>query len=308
MVGQSSFSQYQLGEMPTQFLVKGSNVMSNFGSVEATHHMWLFFSKQVDILEKIRVKTLEQQGEVWSVLMPLLYAISDSSATVKMISKVGKLRDSFVIGRVVFETAINAMFICSQGDEVARKAKRHAHQKAYRDLERVLEINSEKISLRWTGKDSLPNDQELQDALDEFTSRNGREVTNWTPENVKERIEKISSKYGTDVSRRLQFGLLSIYRHASEIAHGSVFGALYVLGLTSPGGIKSPEELEYLQRGQLSMTLLMLGLTISALIIVIETELGDNELTMESKACFEILKEEPWLKESLQSGQGRHIT
>ena len=271
--------------------------MGSFGSVEATHHLQVFFAKQLELCNRLRHEITNQQGDVWVSLIPLLYAVTDSSDTLIMLSQKGNLRDCFVIGRTIFETIVNALYICTQGDKAARKAKRHAYQKAYRDLERDLQINTEKISIRWTGKDNLPKDPELNFAIEEFTSKAGREITSWTPENVKERIELISSKYGNKVSRQLQFGLLSIYRHSSEIAHGTLFGALFALGMTSPGTPKTSEELAQYQRGQLSMILLMLGLSISAIILVIEKELGQIEFSTESEQAIEILKGEPWLKD-----------
>jgi hypothetical protein len=123
--------------------------------------------------------------------------------------------------------------------------------------------------LKWNGEVKSDSNPELQAALAEFTSKKGREITSWTPETVQEQIETIDARYGKRISTNLQFALMSIYRHESDIAHGTFFGALFALGLTSPSGPpKSPEELQIHQRQNLSMLLMMLGLATSALIMV----------------------------------------
>ena len=61
---------------------------------------------------------------------------------------------------------------------------------------------------------SRQSDAELQADLAMFTNKKGREITQWTPETVKERIDAIDSKYGPRASGDLNFGLFSIYRHS----------------------------------------------------------------------------------------------
>ena len=129
-------------------------------------------------------------------------------------------------------------------------------------------------------------------ALTEFTSKKGREITSWTPETVQEQIEAIDARYGKRISTNLQFALMSIYRHASEIAHGTFFGALFALGLTSPSGSpKSPEELQNHQRQNLSMLLMMLGLATSAFIMVLAIEIPSlSNLVIESEKVIKELQ------------------
>jgi hypothetical protein len=122
---------------------------------------------------------------------------------------------------------------------------------------------------------------------------------------VQEEIEVIESFYGTSVSVNLMFALISIYRHASEISHGTYFGALFALGLVSPSGIPtSKEETEKLHRGNLSMILMMLGLSISSLLVILFKDMQSaslKELAIQSKEAVEELKKEPWAKEKMPS-------
>ena len=268
-----------------------------FGSTEATHRLWLFFNKQIQLLEQARNAVMQETAERWSVLTPLLYAVVDTGGSISSLAQMGKVRDCFVLSRTAFETIVNICFICAKGDEAVRRARNHAMQKAYRDLSRELDISGQKLILKWKGEVELDRHPELRTALSEFTSKKGREITSWTPETVQGQIEVIDARYGKRVSTNLQFALMSIYRHASEIAHGTFFGALFALGLTTPSGPpKSPEELQNQQRQNLSMLLMMLGLAISALIIVLGEELPLllSQVTDSEKSVVE-LKNESWV-------------
>jgi hypothetical protein len=117
-------------------------------------------------------------------------------------------------------------------------------------------------------------DAELQQSLAMFTGKKDREITTWTDENVKERIEKIARKHGLPAVTGLMFGLFSIYRHSSEIVHGSLFGAQYSLGLTLPGRPRTHEELDRFCRSNISTLLWFLGRSIDSLIYVIEGEMS----------------------------------
>lgn len=276
----------------------GLDKIGEFGSLEATYRLWQFYARQTQLLEKARLSVLLESTERWSVLTPLLYAVVDTSGSILSLAQIGKVRDCFVLARTDFETIVNICFICAKGDETVKHAKNHALQKAYRDLSRELYISRQKLSIKWNGNIDPADNPELQTALAEFTSKKGREITGWTPETVQQQIEIIDSCYGKRVSTRLQFALMSIYRHASEIAHGTFFGALFALGLTSPSGApKTPEELQNQQRQNLSMLLMMLGLSASALIIVLaEEKVSLTDLVTESEKEISELKKVSWVK------------
>lgn len=269
-----------------------------FGSVESTHRLWIFFSNQVQIFEKARLSAMQEKSEIWSVIIPLLYAIKDSCDSLSLLAQRGKTRDSFVLARTIYESIVNASFILAKGSEAVERAKQHALQKSYRDTNRELKINDKKLNLKWGGTIDLSENAELQAALARFTSKKGREITSWTPETVKEQIEVIDKKYGTGVSTGLQFALMAVYRHASDIGHGTFFGALFSLGLTSPSGApKSPEELAKHQRQNLSMLLMMIGLSLESLISILAAELALPEIVAEAHKETQSLKKESWTKD-----------
>ena len=267
-----------------------------FGSINATHRMWLFFNRHVQLLEQLQPTLEAASGERWGVLVPLSYSIKDSCETISLLAPQGKMRDCFVVARTVFETIVNFCFMCSEGNEAAARAEAHARQKAYRDLQREVDIDQRTLTVQWSGQVDLSSNPDLKAAVDEFTSRKGRE-RDWTPENVKQRIEAIDAKYGPKVATYLQVAFLAIYRHASEIADGTLFGSLFALGATRPSGPPtSTEDMAKHQRSNLTMILMVLGFSISSLLRVVASELPLQTLIDESDTAATELKKEGWAK------------
>ncbi len=274
----------------------GHKRQQEFSSAQATHRTWLFFNKHVQLLAQLYSVLLAESGERWRVLVPISYSIEDSCKTISMLAPHGKMRNCFVIARTVFETIVNFCFICGGGNEAAARAEAHARQKAYRDLQREVEINERKLSVQWSGQVDLSSNPELKAAIEEFTSSKGRE-RDWTPENVKKRIEAIDAKYGEKVATNLQFALFTIYRHASEIAHGTLFGSLFALGATQPSGPPaSSEDMAKYQRQKIAMLLMMLGFSVSSLLKAVATELPIQALIDESDAAITELTKQGWVR------------
>lgn len=178
-------------------------------------------------------------------VVPLMLAATGSSCnSILKLTDPPELgvRDAFILARSVIEGLINVCYILGEGSEAAKRAESHAKQKSVRDLDRSLEVSDFRISLRWAGADELEIDADLQSALDEFTSKKGREITEWAEDKLGVRLEKIAHRFGKEVEVRLVSAFFAIYRHASELSHGTFFGSLFFLGKTSPGD-NSVEEI-----------------------------------------------------------------
>lgn len=270
----------------------------DFGSVDATDRLWGFFKKQIDLLKLAYKSYPEKRTEISQVIYPLLYSAIDTSESILFLSEKGKFRDCYILARTAFETIVNICFICAKGEVAANRAKKHAIQKSYRDLSRQVDINGHRLSINWEGQIDINDHPELVEALAEFTSKKGREIKNWTPETLQEQIEMIDLRFGHDISGNFQFALISIYRHASEIAHGTYFGALYSLGLTSPNKPpNSPDELLNHRLQNLSMLYIMLGGSISALINVLSIITNTfKDLVSQSEKEIKELSNVSWYK------------
>lgn len=176
-----------------------------------------------------------------SVLTPMLQAAGSSSNTLASLSKAPGLhtRDCYSIARSIIETAINACFIIAEGEPAAERAARHALQKSYRDLKRESVVGDSVIRLVYGGVPDVTDIAGLREDMDEFTSGAGREK-GWTDLSVNDRISRTGAVLGPSIATSLHWARFAVYRHSSEILHGTLFGALYFLGLTLP---RRPESL-----------------------------------------------------------------
>jgi Family of unknown function (DUF5677) len=218
-----------------------------------------------DAMDRMLADRLTDLGSVISIMFT---SVRDSCGSLLLLSEHRKFRDCLVTARTIYLTIVNICFICAKGKIAADRAIRHANQKAYRDFNRELRINDNKMTIRATGIVDLDQLPELKAAMAEFTSSKGRERRAWTEENVEQQLETIDHKYGKKVSMMLLFGL-TFYRHASEVAHGTLFGTLWALGTFE--GQQSRDLVSY-ERGHLLTILLRLACCLAALISVVERE------------------------------------
>lgn len=242
-------------------------------SKEGSFRLFQCLIRQIELFDKARLSILKENDEKWIVLNSLLYAVYESSESITILAPSGKVRDIFVMSRSIIETIINICYILGKGEEAINNAKAHLKQKAFRDLNRESLIDGRGIKVTWSGLDSFKIDNELKEAVDRYTSRKGREISSWTNESIINRLEYIYEKYGNNVGDKLHFPFYAIYRHASEISHGSFFGALVTLGLTLPDeDAFKREKITKVHLSNLSMVLFMVSFAISGLISVLASE------------------------------------
>jgi len=214
-------------------------------------------------------ESTEVDQTVSQALVLMLQAVGSSSHTLAVLSKAPGLhtRDCYSIVRSIVEGAVNICYIIAEGPNAAEQALRHARQKCFRELDRQSRIGEALIQLAWTPKPDAKFIEGLKGDLAEFTSRRGREKS-WTDLSIDDRIEIAGTKLGGNILTYLHFARFGIYRHASEILHGTLFGAMFFLGMTSPSGPpQSPHELAK-TIGEVHMLVLFAG--IQALSAIVE--------------------------------------
>lgn len=173
---------------------------------------------------------LDPDLEKPAIRVPLLMlqavGVSIHSVLVLTQSRDMAIRDGFGITRSAVETAVNAAYIAVGGEPMADQAVRHMRQKRWRDLSREANIGGWRMTVsREVGltPDDLPG---LPEALEEYTNKRGRELRDWTPASIEERIDAVSER-----SKRagLCFGaaVFAIYRPSSELLHGTYYGVNY---------------------------------------------------------------------------------
>jgi hypothetical protein len=185
----------------------------------------------------IREEEIEIDEPIILALAPMLQAVGSSSNTLVLLSDAPGLhtRDCYSIVRSAVEACVNVCYIIAEGPSAAERALRHARQKAFRDLERQSRVGESVIRLVYSATPDPAAIEGLEADLEEFTSRTSREK-GWTDLSIDDRIVAAGRKLGGSVLNSLHFARYAVYRHSSEILHGTLFGALYFWGSTSPTG------------------------------------------------------------------------
>jgi hypothetical protein len=231
--------------------------------------------------------------------VPVLQAIGSSSNTLLSLSETPGLqtRDCYSIVRSIVEACINICYTIAEGPDAADQALRYARQKAFRDLERQSRVGESAIHLVYSAIPDPGTIEGLEDDLEEFTSRTGREK-GWTDLSVDDRIAIAGERLGGSVLNSLHFARFSIYRHSSEILHGTLFSALYFWGTTSPSGPHSSLQEWAENVGQQHMMILFAAIVaISAVVEAFHRTYGLPRAFEQSREFFNELREIPYLQD-----------
>lgn len=254
-------------------------------------------------LERESVKGISHTpipDSVGQVLPLMLQALGSSSYTLARLSKNSGLhtRDCYSIVRSIVEIAVNICYILAEGPSTADRAIRHARQKSYQDLERESEINNAIIRASYSNRPNPSDIEGLEAEIAEFTSRTGREK-GWVDLSIDMRIEVAGKKLGDSVLNSLHFARFMIYRHSSEILHGTFFSTLYFFGVTSPSNKKrtQDEAIEFI--GQQHIVILFAALlSLSAVVESFHKTYGFLQAYEQSRSLMKSLHEIPYFQEN----------
>ena len=239
-------------------------------ALASTWPEWHYFEEVAAPLLELTPLTKTVNPDLHGVLYPFLDSVNESAETFQLLVSRRALRDSYVIARVIYETAINACFLMTDPAILAERAHVHARQKTLRSLVRKIEVAGSPIfEYKHSRADEAMNEPKHKKWLDEFTSRSGREITSWTPETVQQRLDVIHNAFGAEPVKGLAFGLL-LYRHASEIAHGTLYGTLFSWGAMEPGQpLQSAADLGKFRSAELKHLMKLVAFTLESLVAVL---------------------------------------
>jgi hypothetical protein len=169
------------------------------------------------------------------VIKALMHMIGISAhSLVKLTDEVGlSAKDGYPIARAIIEGAVNVAYLMASEPEVSRKAQRHAEVRAFRDLSRQGEMGGCTFQVQYQGQIPAVELQRLEAMAAEFSTEKGREK-DWTDLSLRQRLDAAAAAFPHNALISLNVSAFSIYRHASEVMHGSYYGALKIWGLTSP--------------------------------------------------------------------------
>lgn len=214
------------------------------------------------------------------MLLPMVWSLGNSCGTLRHLALRGDYRAAYVVARGIVETTVNTFYLMVAGDEVIDRAERHALQKVGRRVQQSSTIGDSTIKTEYRGPGGVPAIPEhVRAAIEEFTSKSGRERS-WSELSVPQRIEFVGGALGPRVLTALHFAYDSLYGHASEIIHGTYFGALFAMGLAEPSGrsARSKEEVIEFVNDHLTMTLMLTALAVRELLAHCARDLGNERL------------------------------
>jgi hypothetical protein len=194
---------------------------------------------------------------------------------------------------------VNVCFIVAVGPDAADRAHRHARQKAFRDLERESRIGASVIRVAFSGRPDPASVPGLTEAMTEFTARSDREK-GWVDGSIDDRIVAVGDRFGKQTLDQLHLARFMVYRHSSEVLHGTLFGVLYFFGLTQPKeSWTQADAAEHI--GQQHMMLLMgVGLALEAVVGTFDAAYGFAHAKEQSQRLSHSLITIPFFK------AGRH--
>lgn len=181
-------------------------------------------------IEECAKAALSRHGKYWLVLTQMLLMVHEDARAVHIASQTFQLRAQLVLCRALFETCVNTMRLIAGGEKIADEMIQHANQKFFRDRDRVSEIEGGwRIQTAVDNGASIPPD--VVEMMAKFTSKSGREKTSWIEESIEDKIAAIATMGDHFATFCIQQALMGIYRHSSEVLHGTYYGALFSLGL-----------------------------------------------------------------------------
>ncbi|MFO1077128.1 MAG: hypothetical protein U1E73_05315 [Planctomycetota bacterium] len=217
----------------------------------------------------LRSATKLPEQRVSSCLVPLLWALGASTNTIAVkFSEPGlSTPDMFCIARRVLECAINICYVCAEGLPAAERAHRHAAQKGFRDLDRESQLAGTTIRVATTIALDAEQREQLRSMQGEFEWPNGREKS-WTDLSVDQRIARVYELQGDRVGDRLHVARFALFRHASEMLHGTLYGQLFAMAQLPAPSARTAQEVRH---NQAWMHMTAQASVVQAVIAVVES-------------------------------------
>ncbi|MCU7999420.1 DUF5677 domain-containing protein [Shewanella sp. SM95] len=279
--------------------------MSDFKDMETEQGMLLWrecFHKHINILGSCEKTVRNCQSNRPVKLYPLLAAIIEDSISLDILATHSRINQCYIISRALLERVINFSYLLYAPDDEYNSFVDYTKNKAARSLSRGVVIDGkEKISLKFSS-DGYELPQDYKNAVDKFTSKNGREIPRWTKLNIDKRADFLDKKSG----KNLLVHVLMIYADASEALHGTLYGALFHIGVYNPGTVPSDEASFNKQKyNSLSFLYFMGSAAIGTLLFCLkENGVNINQSYVESDWVFKHAAEESGLAHEARQSSG----
>lgn len=254
--------------------------MEKFGSDESTGKLFDFYVNQVNlILELSTNPDFKNTTGRMSELYVLFYSLHSIGFAIAHLAQHGFLNESFMLARSQLEKTINYLYLLNCDEEEYLNYVAYTKQKQFRMFNRSVNVGEMKAKINRLGVEELKENPELQEALNKFTSKSGKEISRWSTKSIPDRLSVIEPKLGKDIGFYM-LSYLGIHENASEALHGTIYGVAFNIGLWGGKPPSSVDELYENWNGQFSMLFLMLGTY--ALLKAIHNEVPIESIKAES--------------------------
>jgi len=191
-----------------------------------------FFAEQFLLIEEITKldrDLISQKIPRLNTIMPIAFGIITAGKSMATLLVDGNITEAYIMARTFLERITNLSYLLICQEDIFKTFKNHSYQKIYRSIVTKWEsFNLMDYELQKPKPSNFPPD--MQEAIDEFTSRRGKEITRWTNEPLAKRFDAIHSKCPKFFKDKYILLTQFIYEDASEAAHGTLYGSLFHTG------------------------------------------------------------------------------
>lgn len=193
-----------------------------------------FLASQVDACIQLEPKLRDSSLPRVAKLDPLFVAIIEDAISIRLLLSDSRLNQAYVVARALLERATNYCFVQLCAEEQYQDYLDYTASKAARRLDRTIEAGGTTRARVYLKDGPLTLPPEIQAAVTKFTGQRGGEKTRWTAVSLPDRAAAIEAKLG---NTGLFMCLLTVYADASEALHGTLYGALFHLGVYDVGSV-----------------------------------------------------------------------
>lgn len=265
---------------------------THFGSKELCVRFSQYLNVEMGLLKAATGFELSERAEE---IKAVILAICQTAWSIAKLSQDDMLNECKMLGRALLERSINFVYLLVCEEEEFDRYRNYTIQKAYRRLDRSVTAGQHTFKMTYEGMVDPSEVPELEEALDMFTSKRGREITRWTQNGLGDRIEVIDEKSSVSV---VPFVLCwhSIYEDASEALHGTMYGCTFHTSAYEPGVSHTDEsELNDNLRKNLTMLNWECGILLNILLHAANHEGRLDDLceisAQNTKQTFEVMNQ-----------------
>jgi hypothetical protein len=214
----------------------------SFGSRELSQQLREFLLAESSILKGACQNRFS--GRAAEAIVVLASCCNNASAIAMLGQKESYFcNEAFILARAFVERLVNFCYLLVCDKPEYQSFLKFSLQKGYRKLDRHFSAGDKMVGIKYTGKIEPNIVPGLSDALKDFTSERGREITHWTIASISERLGIISQRTSINV-KLFMVGMLWIYEDASEACTGRCTVLPFTQAHSNPASITmTPRDL-----------------------------------------------------------------